>query len=98
MRFKSENLIRIEINAIFNRIRYIMTKEYEGRAFVTTHLTLKRITIIGIAIGVCGWIIYFFFTPFIGSLIFFLGFMITAICTISLLFLWVTDYLLPHPE
>ena len=75
-----------------------MTKEYEGRAFVTTHSTLKWIIIIGMIIGVVGVLIYWFSIPFVGTIVFFLGFTTTALCTISLLFLWLTEKMLPQPK
>ena len=75
-----------------------MTKEYEGRAFVATHSTLKWIIIIGTIILAVGLLIYWFFSPFIGSITLFLGFSITALSSISLLFLWLTERMLPQPK
>jgi hypothetical protein len=98
MRFVCVNLISVKISAIFTRIRLIMTKEYDGRAIVATHSTLKWIVIIGVTIGAIGLLIYWFNSPFVGSIIFLLGFIIFALCLISLIFLWLTEKILPQPK
>jgi hypothetical protein len=75
-----------------------MSKEYEGRAIVATHATLKWFIIIGIIFGATGMCIYWFVTPFIGSIVVLLGFILIALCTISLIFLWLTERILPQPK
>ena len=75
-----------------------MTKEYEGRAFVATHSTLKWFIIVGTIILSLGLLIYLFFSPFIGSIALFLGFSVIALSGISLLFLWLTERMLPQPK
>ncbi|MHA1994167.1 MAG: hypothetical protein ACW97Z_06475 [Candidatus Hodarchaeales archaeon] len=75
-----------------------MSEEYEGRAIVATHATLKWFIIIGIIFGAIGIGIYWFFTPFIGSIVVLLGFILIALCTISLIFLWLSERILPQPK
>ena len=75
-----------------------MTKDYQESAIIATHSTLKSFIIIGIIIGAIGTAIYLFFTPFIGTIVITLGIIIIAICTISLLYLWLTERILPQPK
>ncbi len=75
-----------------------MTEEHEGRAIVATHATLKWFIVIGVILGVIGIVIYTVITPFIGSIVILLGFILIALCTISLLFLWLTERMLPQPK
>ncbi len=75
-----------------------MTAEHEGRAIVATHATLKWLIVISVVLGVIGIGIYWFITPFIGSVLFLIGIILLALCTVSLLFLWLTERMLPHPK
>ncbi|MHA1977206.1 MAG: hypothetical protein ACW98F_17490 [Candidatus Hodarchaeales archaeon] len=75
-----------------------MTEEYEGRAIVATHATLKWFIIIGLTFGVTGICTYWIISPFIGSIIVLLGIILVALCTVSLLFLWLTERILPQPK
>jgi len=75
-----------------------MTKEYEGRAIVATHATLKWFIVIGLVIGAVGIGIYWIFTPFLGSILLLLGFILIALCSVSLIFLWLTERILPQPK
>ncbi|UCG03879.1 MAG: hypothetical protein JSW11_07815 [Candidatus Heimdallarchaeota archaeon] len=75
-----------------------MSGEFELRALITTRSTLIRFTLIGIIIAIVGLFVLWFLIPFIGLMLLWFGFAISALSLISLLFLWLSERLLPKPK
>ncbi|MFX0049917.1 MAG: hypothetical protein ACFFAJ_13525 [Candidatus Hodarchaeota archaeon] len=75
-----------------------MSGEYEARGLIATRPTLKWFIVIGIVIVIIGILIYEILFPFIGFILFWLGFAIISLSLITLLFLWLSDRILPKPK
>ncbi|MFX0013836.1 MAG: hypothetical protein ACFFB2_03650 [Promethearchaeota archaeon] len=75
-----------------------MNADHEFRSLIATQPTLKWFSVIGIIIMILGLIVQGFLHPLIGLLFLLAGFIISALSIISLLYLWLSDRLLPHPK
>ena len=79
-------------------MRSKLNDEYTEKGLVATQPTLKWLIIIGFISSLFGLLIYLFLDPFIGSIILLLSLMLVTLCSISLLFLWLTERMLPQPK
>jgi len=70
----------------------------EARAFAATRPTLKWFIVIGFVIAVIGGLVTWIVSPAIGIILLWLGLAIASISMVTLLFLWLSDRMLPHPS
>ncbi|MFX0205088.1 MAG: hypothetical protein ACFFDT_03815 [Candidatus Hodarchaeota archaeon] len=75
-----------------------MGREYEVRGLIATLPSLKRFIIIGIAITIVGIFLLLLNLQLIGTLLAWFGIMTSLISLISLLFLWLSNRILPQPK
>lgn len=76
----------------------LLHREYEVRSLISTRTTLKWFIVVGIIILVIGVFIQWILDSFIGLIFLWAGIVIIGLSLVSLLYLWLSNRILPHPK
>ncbi len=94
----TEVLINLLKNAYSYSDVIFLSKEYELRSFIALRPTLKRFIVIGIFLIIVGIVFQWLKILLLGVLLIWGGFSIISISILSLIFLWLSERILPPPK
>ena len=93
-----EVLINLLKNAYSRSDVILLSKEYELHAFIATRPTLKWFIVIGLIVAVFGIVFHWLNFLLISVLLIWGGFSIIALSSLALIFLWLSERILPPPR